>query len=31
MVFDKGEGGHRIYVMENGLDCLGDREGHDGH
>ena len=29
----KGEGGGvpRVQIMENELECLADRKGHDGH
>ena len=29
----KGEGGGvpRVQIMENKLECLDNREGHDGH
>ena len=28
----KGEGGVPwVQIMENELECLGDRRGHDGH
>ena len=29
--FKKGKGVSRVHIMENELECLGDREGHDGH
>ena len=31
-LYIKGEGGvPRVQIMENELECLGDRKGHDGH
>ena len=31
--FNKGEGGGPpwVQIMENELECLGDRRGHDSH
>ena len=35
MIFDWvtlwGKGGARVQIMENELECLGDRKGHDSH